>query len=213
MKNLYQFVEENDKYVESIAWNTPSITTMDPRVLSTYITNIGHTYQQSINIWAVSKNYFDVTLSKYLEIDSSPNEKSNNGPTMLQQLYQTNGTILLGKRVKNYLHLFNNEKFSDCLLISKLIFCNFTDTHFILRSKLNSTLEIKKLTPIGFLKNSPHFQMTENSNYQDAIVSLNTYSQILQTTFEIPPAQVVYFKLRSTISDEQRYIFKARFQK
>ena len=201
--NRIDLVPGLEAYAESngynFAWSTMGLKYVVPDFEHPYGTNIGHVFRESILVWGITPNFFDVAIPGFLQIS----DKDESSPySILEQLYTPigSGSAILGSLYKKDLGL------------SKL------DSQFLLEvpksnSELFQTESIQKgtsyhrLKPCAFLNGAPYFVFSQFPTIpnQDILVSLPTFLRLTEgyynTTSEIPLG-VFFIKLPDDISDK-----------
>ena len=178
--------------VDSFTWQTFALNSLVPQLNSLEIMNVGQTYSDSQHLYAISPNYFDVSLSNYLIIDLANPDPNNLWPS--QQLYTADGS-------KSICLASYYETSSLGLNLTQHVIVEVTRNTVPLPS-----LQRSRLRPLSFFSGAPGFTMSpfDHSKGQDALVSLPSFLRItngLYSSVDELPMQAFLVKMTSSATD------------
>jgi ABC-type antimicrobial peptide transport system permease subunit len=179
-KGSYMKVESDDELEYSHARQMEQILLSDPAIRSfswvsqqldeagdrdaSWLTNLGHVQEASTNVWAVSPNFYDVTLSD--DFLKPRVRDTSTGLLLSEQLYTPRGSqralIASAFRDSHAITELNN----DFLIVTRIEGNENIGT--------STTGEILRLAPLAMLDLTPKFVMSRfasNGPAQDSVIS------------------------------------------
>jgi len=189
VRELEEFASSYPPILDYSWISVPLTSWSNNSAVSSWVSSLGHIHSSPVSIYAVSPNFFDVSLSKFLHTGTFSEIP---GGEILHRLYSSEG----------YGSLILSSSMSQSL-------CLEPNSPYLLKIWEGQHLwNTQKTFSLGFLDSAPGFFMSKfpTSNQQDVLVSFPTYLNLsggaIQSVDDIPLKNMV-FKLAPHTSREQ----------